>query len=226
MKINLDSPPEDVQIQIVPLIDVIFCILTFFILAALQLTRQQGINLELPRAETSTVQMRENLVVTIDANGQIYVDKQLVDRAQLYQFIKASHEQDPNRLLVLRAAQTAFYNDVIQVLDIMRAIGGNQVALATDPAPAPTANPTTPQFPGLQSPGLQSPGLTPGLQPTPGLPNSGTVNPNDLQQIPGSGVSPVLPTTQPIPGQQTPPAAGGPLAPNPSSPAPTSVPPQ
>jgi biopolymer transport protein ExbD len=226
MKINLDSPGEDVQIQIVPLIDVIFCILTFFILAALQLTRQQGINLELPRAETSTVQMRENLVVTIDGSGQTYVDKQLVDRAQLYQFIKASYDQDPRKLLVLRAAQTALYNDVIQVLDIMRAIGGSQVALATDPAPAPNASPTTPQFPGLQSPGLQSPGLTPGLQPTPGLPNSGTLNPNDLQQIPGSDGSPVLPNTQPIPGQQTPPAAGGPLAPGTSSPAPTGVPPQ
>ncbi len=228
MKINLDSPAEDVQIQIVPLIDVIFCILTFFILAALQLTRQQGINLELPRAETSTVQMRENLVVTIDATGQTYVDKQIVDRAQLYQFIKASHDQDPSKLLVLRAAQTAFYNDVIQVLDIMRAIGGNQVALATDPAPAPNASPTNPGLsPGLSAPGLQSPTLTPGLPVTPGLPNSGIpINPNDLQQIPGgSGLSPALPT-QPIPGQ-TPPAAGGPLAPSGSaSPAPTNVPPQ
>jgi hypothetical protein len=42
MKIHLDSPPEEVQIQIIPLIDVIFCILTFFILAALQPSIDRG----------------------------------------------------------------------------------------------------------------------------------------------------------------------------------------
>ncbi|MGC8712746.1 MAG: ExbD/TolR family protein, partial [Leptodesmis sp.] len=74
MKINMDTPADDAQIQIIPLIDVIFCILTFFILAALQLTRQQAINIDLPRATTGTplpganlgnIQFREMLVVTI-----------------------------------------------------------------------------------------------------------------------------------------------------------------
>ncbi|MEW6499728.1 MAG: biopolymer transporter ExbD, partial [Cyanobacteriota bacterium] len=38
MKVNLDTPSEEARIEIVPLIDVIFCILTFFLLAGLQLT--------------------------------------------------------------------------------------------------------------------------------------------------------------------------------------------
>ena len=50
MKINQYSPVEDVEIQIIPLIDVVFCILTFFLLAALQFTRQQAINIDLPKA--------------------------------------------------------------------------------------------------------------------------------------------------------------------------------
>lgn len=152
MKINLDTPTEEVQIQIIPLIDVIFCILTFFILAALQLTRQQGINVDLPKASTGAPQMRQMLVVTVNSTGQTFVDKQLIDRTQLYQQLQDYRQKNPTGLLVLNASQTAFYNDVVQVLDLMRQVGGDRVALATQPAeanqlpgstPAPTASPTT-----------------------------------------------------------------------------------
>jgi biopolymer transport protein ExbD len=150
MKINLDAPTEEVQIQIIPLIDVIFCILTFFILAALQLTRQQGIEIDLPKASTGATQMRQMLVVTVSATGQTFVNKQFVDRAQLYQQLQDYHQKNPDGLLVLNASQTAFYNDVVQVLDVMRQVGGDRVALATQPAetnqtpglvPAPTTSP-------------------------------------------------------------------------------------
>ncbi|MBW4417974.1 MAG: biopolymer transporter ExbD [Myxacorys californica WJT36-NPBG1] len=208
MKINFDSPGEEAQIQILPLIDVIFCILTFFILAALQLTRQQGINLDLPRAATSNVQMRETLVVTIDSTGQTYVDTQVVNRAQLFQVLKNYQAQRPDGLLVLRASQTAFYNDVIQVLDILRSVGGDRVALATEPTTQVPGQSQTPVAPGLQSP-TPAPGL-------PGSPLSPTnpANPNGLQQLPTAPSQ-----TQPLPGQSAPldqnPA--GQLSPQPSS---------
>lgn len=211
MKINFDSPSDDAQIQIIPLIDVIFCILTFFILAALQLTRQQGINLDLPRAATSNVQMRETLVVTIDSTGQTYVDTQLVDRAQLFQVLKGYQAQRPDGLLVLRASQTAFYNDVIQVLDILRSVGGDRVALATEPTTqVPGQVPGQSQTPGI--PGLQSP-TTP--TPVPGAPLSPTnpVTPNGLQQLPTDPNQP-----QPLPGQSAPlnqDPAGQPSSPQP-----------
>ncbi|MBW4539886.1 MAG: biopolymer transporter ExbD [Myxacorys chilensis ATA2-1-KO14] len=204
MKINFDSPTDDAQIQIIPLIDVIFCILTFFILAALQLTRQQGINLDLPRAATSNVQMRETLVVTIDSTGQTYVDTQVVNRAQLFQVLKNYQAQRPDGLLVLRASQTAFYNDVIQVLDILRSVGGDRVALATEPTTQVPGQSQTPGAPGLQSPTIPAPGL-------PGAPLSPTnpANPNGLQQLPTDPSQ-----TQPLPGQSAP------LAPNPAGQSP------
>ena len=171
MKINLDTPTEEVQIQIIPLIDVIFCILTFFILAALQLTRQQGIEIDLPKVTTGATQMRQMLVVTVSNTGQTFVNKQFVDRAQLYQQLQDYHQKTPDGLLVLNASQTAFYNDVVQVLDVMRQVGGDRVALATQPAdtnqpsgvvPAPTvsptvANPTPDPFNIFATPSAQQP---------------------------------------------------------------------
>jgi biopolymer transport protein ExbD len=226
MKLNFDAQPaDDAQIQIIPLIDVIFCILTFFILAALQLTRQQGINLDLPKASTAQVQMREMLVVTIDSAGQTYIDKQLVDRLQLYQAIKEYHTQKPEGLLVLNAAQTAFYNDVVQVLDILRSVGGDRVALAT--APQTNPSPTTSPLPGTNplAPGVTSPDLIPspsGLSNPGGLPGStfpgSTIAPT---LSPGLGPSPFPGSTLPnqtTPNQQTSPSSAFPSPVGPGTP--------
>ncbi|MEO0376351.1 MAG: biopolymer transporter ExbD [Cyanobacteria bacterium P01_A01_bin.17] len=78
MRTYIDSEEPEVRIEILPLIDVIFCILTFFILAAVGLTRPEGIDLDLPQAETSTAQLGATLPVRLDVLGQLYVDKQHV----------------------------------------------------------------------------------------------------------------------------------------------------
>jgi biopolymer transport protein ExbD len=197
MKINLNTAGDDVQIQIIPLIDVIFCILTFFLLAALQLTRQQAINVDLPKASTGVTQMRDMLVVTINSTGQTYVDRQYVDRAQLYQTLQNYHQQNPNGLLVLYASQTAFYNDVVQVLDLMRQVGGDRVALATIPASAsPTPNPTS-TLPPTITPTTSPFSLFP-PSPTPTSPGQYPISPGGVQPLPQTnpGASPI-PRTAP-----------------------------
>ena len=135
MKINLHTPVEEVQIQIIPLLDVIFCILTFFILAALQFTRQQAINVDLPKASTgrgsavTQATASQILPVSIDALGQTYVEKQAVKREQLAEILKNYVNQNPNGVLVLNASRSATYNDVIETLDLLRQVGGDRVSL-------------------------------------------------------------------------------------------------
>lgn len=133
MKIPSDSHEPEVRIEIVPLIDVIFCILTFFILAAVTLTRQNAINVDLPRAATGTTQMRKLLIVTVDPIGQTYVEKQPVSREQLYQTLLNFRTTSPEGTMVLYASRAASYNDVVQVLDLLQSVGGDRVALATLP---------------------------------------------------------------------------------------------
>ncbi len=137
MKINLESSAPEVRVEIIPLIDVIFCILTFFILAAVSLTRQQAISLDLPKASTGAPQVREMLVVSIDSVGQTYVEKEPVSREQLKQILLNYNQSQPGGLMVLNASQLVSYNEVIQVLDLLRSVGGDRVALATQPAPSP-----------------------------------------------------------------------------------------
>jgi biopolymer transport protein ExbD len=201
MKVNLDTNADDVQIQLIPLIDVIFCILTFFILAALQLTRQQAINIDLPKASTGVTQMRDMLVVTINSTGQTYVDRQYVDRNQLAQTLQAYRQKAPNGLLVLYASQTAFYNDVVQVLDLMRQVGGDRVALATLPA-NPNATPSPTVLPPTISPVNPFDSLNPTPQPTlpqsPIIPGQPPFTPG-AGQIPNTGVPGIAPSPRTTP---------------------------
>jgi biopolymer transport protein ExbD len=183
MKVNLHTPVEETQIQILPLIDVVFCILTFFLLAALQFTRQQAINIDLPKASTSTVtgitSESATQIVTIDAVGNLYVEKQPVQRQQLPEKLRQYLQANPNGTLVLNASRTATYNDVISILDVMRQVGGDRVSLGIIPGPSqlPTDSLNPPNFP-------MSPGRNPDIM-SPVLPNQ-------------------LPTQVPIPPETTP----------------------
>ncbi len=138
------SPSQEVQINLIPLIDVIFCILTFFILGAVGLSRQQAIQLDLPKASTGSPQMREMLVVSLDDFGQVYVEKQPVTRNQLQEALKNYNQYNPNGLMVLHASRNVTYNEVAQVLDVLRQVGGNRVALATLPGEAKSTD--TPSY--------------------------------------------------------------------------------
>lgn len=208
MKIHLDTPPEDVQIQIVPLIDIIFCILTFFILAALQLTRQPSIQVDLPKASTGTTATRDTLLVSIDQAGRTFIDKQPIDRGQLAQVAQTYLQQNPEGILVVNASQMAFYNDVVQVLDMLRSVGGDRVALgtttvSTNATPSPTVspgfNPLNPFGSGTSAPSFNpeqpyqfplpaSPGSSEGSAVTPTAP-SGTSEGSE-----GSAVTPTAPS--------------------------------
>lgn len=206
MKINLRSPVEEAQIQIIPLIDVIFCILTFFLLAALQFTRQQAISVDLPQVTTGTTpQVSQKLIVTIDSVGQIYVEQQPVKLDQMSEILQLYVQTNPGGMMVLNASRSSSYNDVVQVLDKMRQVGGDRVALATLPAESgqpsgsSSVSPYIPSTPSL----IPLPGTTPvdpvnplGT-PNPAIPSA--PSPLPLPTTPGQpsdsqGIKPVFPT--------------------------------
>ncbi|MFN6517277.1 MAG: ExbD/TolR family protein [Nostoc sp. CreGUA01] len=190
MKVNLHTPIEEVQIQIIPLIDVVFCILTFFLLAALQFTRQQAINVDLPKASASTgssiTSQTGSQIVTIDALGNTYIEKQPVKREDLAQRLKLYLQANPNGVVVLNASRTATYNDVIETLDLLRQVGGDRVSLGIIPGPsqAPTNSPNQPPLPSFP--------INPGEAPIPGINPEGNLTPR-FPSAPGQNISPIDP---------------------------------
>jgi len=171
---DITNAPE-VRIEIVPLIDVIFCILTFFILAAVGFSRQQAISLDLPQAATGAAQMRELIVISLDDFGQVYVEQQPVStRAQLVRAVENYFLARPEGRVVLRASRNATYDEVVQVLDLLREAGGDRVALATFPrGRAAESEAEAAPEPGLGLPGADGLPGTEGLPETNGLPREG-----------------------------------------------------
>ncbi|MDF0554287.1 biopolymer transporter ExbD [Kamptonema sp. UHCC 0994] len=201
MKIHLDTPAEETRIELVPLIDVIFCILTFFLLAALQLTRQQAINVDLPKARTGQSQMRDMMIVSIDDFGQTYIDQIPMNENQLDRVLQDYRKQNPNGLMVLYAPKDAKYARVVEVLDRLREVGGDRVALATLPSSSSSPSPS-PSFPFNPNQQYQLPSTNPGQQPLQNQFQSAPVTPN--QQPSGINLNPSAPGASPVPTVPTP----------------------
>ncbi|WP_219892031.1 ExbD/TolR family protein [Chamaesiphon polymorphus] len=200
MKINSGNTNEDPRIELVPLIDVIFCILTFFLIAGLQVARQQAISVDIPAASSGTPAARELLMVSLNDAGQLFLEQQpMLIPGQLVEAVKQYRQARPNSSIVLYASKQVSYNKVVEVLDALRGVAGDRVALAT--LPSNTAAPTPPVIPNPTYGYPYNP-----YNPYQGVNPATTVQPNTGGTTPAPGAAtqpiPVAPTTttQPSPG--------------------------
>ena len=193
MKINSANPNQDPRIELVPLIDVIFCILTFFLLAGLQVARQQAISVDIPKASSGAPAARELLMVTLNDTGQLFLEQQpMLIPGQLVEAVKQYRQARPNSSIVLYASKQVSYNKVVEVLDALRGVAGDRVALAT--LPTNTAAPTPPVLTTPPGYGYPYPPYNPynpyqGVNPTTPQPNSDITNPSPTQPS-SAGTSP------------------------------------
>ena len=123
-----DIPP---QINIVPMIDVIFAILTFFILSTLFLTRSEGLPVNLPGAATTQSQPQSQIVVTIDAQGQTFVNRQPTPPQELAAQVRSLINPQAATLVAINADAAVPHGQVVAVMDQLRSIPGIRLAIAT-----------------------------------------------------------------------------------------------
>ncbi|MEG3909256.1 biopolymer transporter ExbD [Microcoleus sp. w2-18bC1] len=127
-----DEPDSIPQINIVPMIDVVFAILTFLIVSSLSLSKSEGLPVNLPKASTSQVQdSPAKITVTIDAQGKLMVDKKLVNLDQIESTVRQVMGSNQNSLIVLNADQSVNHGNVVEVMDRLRRIKGAKLGIAT-----------------------------------------------------------------------------------------------
>lgn len=123
------------EINLVPMMDVIMTILTFFIIISMTLTNQQNaVNITLPSAGNGLSEQKtpDPLIVSIDQQGQLFLGKQQISEAQLAQPMQAYLQQHPEGAVVLNADRKLPYEEVVKILGKMRDIGGDRVSLAIE----------------------------------------------------------------------------------------------
>jgi biopolymer transport protein ExbD len=127
-----DEPDIPAQINIVPMIDVIFAILTFFIMSTLFLTRQEGLPVNLPRASTSQQsQVPTRITITVDSQAQVSLNKKPTTIDALTEQVRGLVGANPEAVVVINADKGVEHGQVVAVMDKVRQVKGARLAIAT-----------------------------------------------------------------------------------------------
>ena len=127
-----DEADAPAQINIVPMIDVIFAILTFFIMSTLFLTRQEGLPVNLPQASSAkrTTQPAK-VTLTVDKTGKLFLNKVPITLDKLEAGVKAKVEPERPLMVVLNADEGVNHGKIVAVMDKVRLVKGAKLAIAT-----------------------------------------------------------------------------------------------
>lgn len=122
------------ELNLLPMMDVIMTVLTFFIIVSMTLTNQKTVNITLPSANTSTElqDTPDPLEVGLNRQGQILLADQPTNEAVLTQRMQAYLVQNPKGAVILKADSKLPYEQVVKLLATMRDVGGDRVSLAVD----------------------------------------------------------------------------------------------
>jgi biopolymer transport protein ExbD len=127
-----DEPDIPAQINIVPMIDVIFAILTFFIMSTLFLTRQEGLPVNLPQAATSQrSQVPTKITVTVESNGAISLNKKPTTIDALTEQVRALIGSTSDAIVVINADRKVEHGEIVTIMDQVRQVKGARLAIAT-----------------------------------------------------------------------------------------------
>jgi biopolymer transport protein ExbD len=131
MRLLTDTEERAPEVNIVPLMDVIFAILTFFVMTSLLLSRTEGLPVNLPGASSGKTQDQTKIVVSIDPQGSIALNRQPIDLSNLTPKIKTLIAKDEQALVVINADEKVGHGQVVAVMDRVRDIPGIKMGIAT-----------------------------------------------------------------------------------------------
>ena len=122
---------DEAQIDLTPMLDVVFIMLIFFIVTA-SFIKEAGIEVNRPEASTAEPKENVNILVAISATNEIWMDKRRIDVRAVRANIERLHAENPKGAVVIQADNESNTGTVAGVLDAAREAGVYDVSLATD----------------------------------------------------------------------------------------------
>ena len=123
---------EETEVNMTPMLDVVFIMLIFFIVTA-SFVKEAGVEVNRQHAATAEPKESANLFITITENGQIWMDKRVIDVRAVRANIERLHAENPQGAVVIQADKNSKNGLLVQVLDAAKAAGVQNVSLAADP---------------------------------------------------------------------------------------------
>ena len=126
-----DNKSEN-QINILPMIDIIFAILSFFIISSLFLTRIDSIKVNLPKSSTAVREKNKPQIITIDNNEKIYFNSNEISLKNISELIQKNIVNLEEPLVILRADASVKHGLIVNLLDELRKIENLKVGISTE----------------------------------------------------------------------------------------------
>ena len=139
MKMRSPIPKKHARIEIIPLIDIMFFLLASFMMVSLSQVHVKGIKLNLPPGISGQTQSRrEYVALSVDKDGNIYYDKQMMDPNEIYQRMVNVHKIAPGAKIFIRGDRDAYHGDILRLIEQVRAAGFYKIAFEVKSPSLPT----------------------------------------------------------------------------------------
>lgn len=120
------------QFMIIPMIDIIFFLLVFFMMNSLQTIAQKALSVQLPQATTASTPAQLPVVLTLDAEGHITIDNNPITIDAAEALVKERVAQNPNVSVILQADKRAIHGQVVALMDMLKQSGVKRLAIAAE----------------------------------------------------------------------------------------------
>jgi biopolymer transport protein ExbD len=123
------SEDEENEINLTPMLDVVFIMLIFFIVTA-SFIKEAGIDVNRPDAPTAERVEDANILIAISPNDEIWIDRRLVDPRAVRANIERLHAENPKGSVVIQADKKSTNETLVTVMDASRAAGVYNISIA------------------------------------------------------------------------------------------------
>jgi biopolymer transport protein ExbD len=125
-------PVKRVRIEIIPMIDVIFFLLVFFMVTSLAMTRINSVKVVLPKTSGKPQNVQQNIILTVRKDGSLLVNKAVVTLDSLGAQLVAQMQNNPQAVVIVNADAGAGYGTVVEAMDKAKEAGVRKFALAVE----------------------------------------------------------------------------------------------
>lgn len=132
MKLKSMKIEHQPKLMIIPMIDIIFFLLVFFMMSMLTMVVQKSVPIQLPQAATSKVNLDKVLPITVTADGAIYLEQERIPEGQLKARLEAEKSKNPEMTIIVRGDAGVNYGRVVSVIDIAKKSGIQKVSIAAE----------------------------------------------------------------------------------------------
>ena len=123
---------KEPTIMIIPMIDIVFFLLVFFMMSTLYMNTEEQIPLNLPKAPSSSAKTIEPITISLTATHKMYLNEREIVPDQLGNEIQGIVAKEPQQAFIVRASEDIAYKDVINILDNLKISGARFVSVATE----------------------------------------------------------------------------------------------